>query len=59
MVRRCPADTTPYYIRRGDTLYNIARRNNTTVRAIMRVNPGINPGNLEIGSKICIPSLRH
>ncbi|MFP4661527.1 MAG: LysM peptidoglycan-binding domain-containing protein [Halanaerobiales bacterium] len=59
MARRCPADTTPYYIKSGDTLYNIARRNNTTVRAIMRVNPDINPRNLRVGSMICIPTLRH
>ena len=59
MDRRCPADTVAYYIKRGDTLYNIARTNNTTVTAIMNVNPGLNPRNLEIGTKICLPTLRH
>ncbi len=59
MPRRCPADTVPYYIKAGDSIYKIARNNNTTVRAIMAVNPDINPQNLEIGSKICLPTLRH
>ncbi len=59
MARRCPADTVAYYVKPGDSLYKIARNNNTTVRAIMNVNPDINPRNLEIGSKICVPTLRH
>lgn len=51
----CPAGTFAYTIRSGDTLYNLAIRYNTTVEAIMRVNPGINPNNLQIGQIICIP----
>lgn len=52
---RCPAGTFAYTIRSGDTLYNLAIRYNTTVEAIMRVNPGIDPNNLQIGQVICIP----
>lgn len=59
MDRRCPADTTAYYIKAGDTLYKIAKQYNTTVGAILMVNPGLNPDNLQIGQKICIPTLRH
>lgn len=59
MPRKCPADTVPYYIKRGDTLYKIARKNNTSVNAIIKVNPNINPKNLQAGDKICIPTLRH
>lgn len=51
----CPAGTQPYTIRSGDTLYNLAIRFNTTVDAIMRANPGIDPNNLQIGQVICIP----
>jgi len=43
-----------YTIRRGDTLYLIAKRYGTTVEALMALNPGINPQNLQIGQKIRI-----
>lgn len=52
---RCPQGTTSYTIRSGDTLYLLANRYNTSVDAIMRVNPGIDPYNLRIGQVICIP----
>lgn len=44
-----------YTIRPGDTLFLLAQRFNTTVEAIMAANPGINPQNLQIGQRICIP----
>ena len=52
---KCPMGTFEYTIRAGDTIYNLARKYNTTVEAILRVNPGIDPMNLRIGQKICIP----
>ena len=45
----------PYVIQGGDTLYNLAKRFNTSVEAIMRANPGINPNNLLINQIIYIP----
>lgn len=51
----CPAGTTAYTIKAGDTFYNLAIRFNTTVEAIMRANPGVNPNALRIGQIICIP----
>lgn len=51
----CPAGTTPYIIKSGDTLYRLAQRFNTTVEAINRANPNINPNNLQVGQTICIP----
>ncbi|NLM96159.1 MAG: LysM peptidoglycan-binding domain-containing protein [Halanaerobiaceae bacterium] len=59
MPGNCPQDTIPYTIKPGDTLYRIAREYNTTVDAILNINPGINPQNLIIGSMICVPTLRH
>ena len=50
----CPGGTV-YTIRPGDTLSSLAGRFNTTVDAIIRVNPGIVPTNLQIGQQICIP----
>ncbi len=51
----CPPNTTPYTIVAGDTFYSLARRFNTTVDAIMRANPGVDPNRLMIGQRICIP----
>lgn len=55
LARTCPSGSFPYTIKAGDTLYLLARRYNTTVAAIMAINPGINPNNLQIGQVICIP----
>ncbi|APU60326.1 M14 family metallopeptidase [Clostridium botulinum] len=44
-----------YTIKRGDTLYNIAKRYYTTVDKIMIANPNIDPNNLIIGSQIIVP----
>lgn len=51
----CPGGTTAYTIKAGDTLYRLAQRFNTTVEAIERANPTINPNDLQIGQVICIP----
>ncbi len=50
----CPPGTVPYIIQPGDTFYFIARRFNTTVEALIRANPDINPNALLIGQQICI-----
>lgn len=53
-----PAEECPgffYTINAGDTLFAIAARFNTTVNAILRVNPGLDPNRLFIGQQICIP----
>ncbi|SNS40535.1 LysM domain-containing protein [Anaerovirgula multivorans] len=52
----CPTGTTPYTIRSGDTFFNLAARYNTTVEAIRRANPTVNPDALQIGQLICIPT---
>ncbi len=51
----CPANARPYTIRSGDTFFSIARRFNTTVNALRRLNPGVDPNNLQIGQVICVP----
>jgi hypothetical protein len=49
----CPeANIRIVMIQKGDTLFRIARRYNTTVEAIMELNPGIDPNNLQIGQQI-------
>ncbi|GAW91203.1 LysM peptidoglycan-binding domain-containing protein [Calderihabitans maritimus] len=54
--QRPPCPSGRYWkIRHGDTLYKIARQINSTVEAILRLNPGLDPRNLRIGQLICIP----
>lgn len=50
----CPVGTSPYEIKRGDTLAGIANRFNTSIESILSVNPSIVPQNLSIGQVICI-----
>jgi lipoprotein-anchoring transpeptidase ErfK/SrfK len=50
----CPIGTIPYIILDGDTISDIAIRYNTTVKAILSVNPSINPSELSVGQQICI-----
>lgn len=44
-----------YTVERGDTLYMIAKMHRVTLNAIMEANPDIDPYNLRVGMKICIP----
>lgn len=54
----CPKGTIPYQVKPGDNFFILARKFNTTVGAIISVNPGINPGTLTPGQSICIPVRR-
>ena len=39
----------------GDTLYLISQATGISVDALIATNPGIDPGNLQVGQKICLP----
>jgi len=52
----CPPSYVVYVVQAGDTLYKISRRYRTTVDALIQANPDINPNNLQIGQKICVPN---
>lgn len=54
----CPPGSTSYIVRYGDTLYSIARQYQTTVSAILAINPGLDPNNLRVGQTICIPGIQ-
>jgi LysM repeat protein len=41
-----------YTIESGDTLGSVALKENTTVDALLRLNPGINPQALHVGQQI-------
>jgi len=55
--QQCPQGSFSYTIRPGDTFFILAQRFNTTVDAIQRLNPNVNPNNLQIGQIICIPGM--
>lgn len=44
-----------YIIQPGDTFWKLAQRYGTTVEAIMALNPGLDPQNLQIGQTVRIP----
>jgi LysM repeat protein len=48
------ATTTTYTVRRGDTLYSIARRYGTTVEAIAAANGIANPSRIRVGQVLKI-----
>ena len=52
----CPPGTFAYTVQAGDTFFSLAQRFGTTVDAIMRANPGVDPNRLMIGQRICIPT---
>lgn len=46
---------TSYTIRRGDTLYAIARRFGIPLSLLLAANPGVNPAALRVGQVITVP----
>ncbi|MBQ3513603.1 MAG: LysM peptidoglycan-binding domain-containing protein [Lachnospiraceae bacterium] len=44
-----------YVVKKGDSLYKIAKENGVTVNELMRANPYVNVYNMQIGEEICIP----
>jgi LysM repeat protein len=44
-----------YTVKSGDTLSGIAAQHGTTVEAILALNPGVEPGALQIGAVLKIP----
>lgn len=54
-MNSCPTGMLTYQLKRGDTLYELALAHNTTVKALLHVNPNIDPQYLRIGQTLCIP----
>ena len=44
-----------YVVKPGDTLFQIALDNGTTVEAIVAANPGLNPDTLAVGMELRLP----
>lgn len=45
-----------YTVRRGDSLYLIARRLGVPLRDLMNANPAISPAHLMVGDVLCVPA---
>jgi LysM repeat protein len=58
MANRCPPGFQQYTIKSGDNFFRLALSFRTSVTAIIRANPGIDPNALRIGQQICIPRAR-
>jgi LysM repeat protein len=50
----CPSGVY-WVVAPGDTLYAISQATGSSVDALFAANPGIDPGNLQVGQKICLP----
>ena len=53
-VPKPTVSTTDYVIQKGDTLYGIARKKNTSIANILEQNQGLNPSRLRVGQSIAI-----
>jgi LysM repeat protein len=46
-----------HMVKKGDTLYEIAKKNGVTVEELLKLNPGItNPDAIDVGMKVKVPS---
>lgn len=50
-----PGEIIRYTVQPGDTFFLLAQRYGTTVEVIREANPGVDPGNLQVGQVINIP----
>lgn len=51
----CPSGVY-WIIGPGDTFYLISKKLNVPLSSLIAANPKVDPKNLKIGSKVCIPS---
>ncbi len=57
-TRKSEGEVNTHRIRRGETVYSIAKRYETTVEELLQVNPGVDIDDLQIGEEIRIPQPR-
>lgn len=55
--KRPPCPTGRYWrVEAGDTLYAIALAIGSSIDELLRLNPGVDPYNLQIGQWLCLPA---
>lgn len=55
-IPACPSGEF-WLVKPGDSIYKIANATGRSIQSIIRANPGINPNNLKVGKRICLPAL--
>ncbi|MEQ2527291.1 LysM domain-containing protein [Bacillaceae bacterium CLA-AA-H227] len=55
-IPACPPNHNAYIIQAGDTLWRIAQTFGVTITSILAANPSVEPDNLRVGQRICIPN---
>ncbi|HYE30028.1 MAG TPA: LysM peptidoglycan-binding domain-containing protein [Methylomirabilota bacterium] len=48
-------ESKEYVVQKGDSYYKIAKLHNTTVGAVAKANPSVNPAKLKVGQRIQVP----
>jgi len=58
-IQEVPCPGGVYWIvEKEDTLWKIAQQLGLSLEAILEANPGLDPNNLRIGQRICIPEIQ-
>ncbi len=52
----CPMGINTYTVQQGETLWQLAAKFNTSIDAILSINPGVYPANIIVGTVIYIPN---
>jgi len=50
-----PAATASYCIQSGDTYWALEQRHGWPSGTLTRLNPGLNPRTLQVGTPLCVP----
>ncbi|KAM5356817.1 hypothetical protein ACJ41O_003463 [Fusarium nematophilum] len=51
----CPEGTTTYFVQKGDTCWDIAKKNGMSVDDLVKENIGLDCDSLKVEQEICIP----
>lgn len=54
-TKACPEGSSDYYIKSGDTCWQISKTYGCGLDRMLDVNSGLNCDTLRVGQKICVP----
>ena len=50
----CPSGVY-FIVEKGDTLWSVSQQLNVSIESLLKSNPSIEPNNLKLNQRICIP----